>query len=76
MVVSHRKKPPPKTDVQLSARNQLKGKVTSVKTDELMAEVTVDIGGNELVSAITKGSVKADDAVTVLIKASEVLIGK
>jgi molybdopterin-binding protein len=67
--------------MQLSARNQLKGTVKSVKTDGLMAEVTVDIGGNELVSTITKGSaeklaLKAGDAVSVGIKASEVLIAK
>jgi molybdopterin-binding protein len=67
--------------MQLSARNQLKGTVKSVKTDGLMAEVTVDIGGNELVSTITKGSaeklaLKPGDAVTVVIKASEVLIAK
>jgi molybdopterin-binding protein len=67
--------------MQLSARNQLKGTVKSVKTDGLMAEVTVDIGGNELVSTITRGSaeklgLKAGDAVTVVIKASEVLVAK
>ena len=53
----------------------------SVHTDGLMAEVTVDIGGNELVSTITKASadrlkLKSGDAVTVVIKASEVLIAK
>ncbi len=67
--------------MELSARNQLKGKVKSVKTDGLTAEVIVDVGGNELVSTITKASaehlrLKAGDAVTVVIKASEVLVGK
>jgi molybdopterin-binding protein len=68
--------------MQLSARNQLKGKVKSVKTDGLMAEVAVDIGGgNELVSTITRASaenlgLKSGDAVTVIIKASEVLVAK
>jgi molybdopterin-binding protein len=67
--------------MQLSARNQLKGTVKSVKTDGLMAEVTVDVGGNELVSTITRASadklgLKAGDAVTVIIKASEVLIAR
>ncbi|MGO8970753.1 MAG: TOBE domain-containing protein [Myxococcaceae bacterium] len=67
--------------MQLSARNQLKGKVKSVKTDGLTAEVTVEVGGNELVSTITKASadhlgLKAGDTVTVFIKASEVLVGK
>lgn len=67
--------------MKLSARNQLKGKVKAVKTDGLMAEVIVDIGGNELVSTITRASsdnlaLKAGDAVTVVIKASEVLVAK
>jgi molybdopterin-binding protein len=67
--------------MQLSARNQIQGKVKGVRTDGLMAEVTVDIGGNELVSTITKASadrlgLKSGDAVTVVIKASEVLIAK
>lgn len=67
--------------MELSARNQLKGKVKSVKTDGLTAEVVIDVGGNELVSTINKASaerlgLKAGDAVTVIIKASEVLVAK
>ncbi len=67
--------------MELSARNQLKGKVKSVKTDGLTAEVIMDVGGNELVSTITRASaeklgLKAGDAVTVIIKASEVLVAK
>ena len=46
-----------------------------------MAEVTVDIGGQTLVSVITRGSaerlnLKAGDTVTVIIKATEVMLGK
>ncbi|HEY1333100.1 MAG TPA: TOBE domain-containing protein [Myxococcaceae bacterium] len=68
--------------MELSARNQIAGKVTSVKAEGLMAEVAVDVGaGTELVSTITKVSalrmgLKAGDQVTVIIKASEVLIAK
>ena len=67
--------------MELSARNQIQGKVKSVESQGLTAEVIVDIGGNELVSSITKASadrlkLKAGDAVTVVIKASEVLIAK
>jgi molybdopterin-binding protein len=67
--------------VELSTRNQLKGTVTSVKTGGIMAEVVVDIGGQNVVAAITRGSVEdlgitEGDAVTVLIKATEVMIGK
>lgn len=68
--------------MELSARNQIQGKVKSVESQGLTAEVTVDIGGgNALVSSITRSSadrlkLKTGDAVTVVIKASEVLIAK
>lgn len=67
--------------MELSARNQLAGKVKSVKVGAIMAEVVVDVGGKELVAEISKGSVerlglKAGDAVTAIIKATEVMIGK
>jgi molybdopterin-binding protein len=46
-----------------------------------MAEVTVKVGNLEVVAAITEGSVKgmglkANDAVTVAIKATDVMVGK
>ncbi len=67
--------------MELSARNQLKGKVKSVKTGAIMAEVVVDVAGQEVVADITKGSVdrlklNTGDQVTVIIKATEVIIGK
>lgn len=67
--------------MELSARNQLKGKVKSVKVGAIMAEVVVDVDGRELVSEITKSSVerlglKVGDAVTAIIKSTEVMIGK
>ena len=65
----------------LSARNQLKGTIKSVKLGNVMAEVVVDVGGLEIVSAITKGSaeslgLKKGDAVTAVIKSTEVMIDK
>jgi molybdopterin-binding protein len=65
----------------ISARNQLKGTVKSVRTDGLMAEIVVDVGGQEVVSVITRSSAEAlrlasGDAVTVVIKSSEVMISK
>jgi molybdopterin-binding protein len=65
----------------LSARNQLPATVKSVVIDGLTAEVIMDVAGVEVVSTITKGSaerlgLKAGDAVTAVIKASEVLIDK
>jgi molybdopterin-binding protein len=65
----------------LSARNQFKGTVKSVKLGSVMAEVVVTVGNLEIVSAITRGSaeamgLKAGDTVTAIIKSTEVLIGK
>jgi len=66
----------------LSARNQLRGRITAVNLGAVMAEVTVDIGGgNSLVSAITRNSAESMDLregmdVVAVIKATEVLIGK
>lgn len=67
--------------MQLSTRNQLAGTVKSLNTGTIMAEVVVDVGGQEVVAAITRGSVEQlalaeGDAVTVLIKATEVMLGK
>jgi molybdopterin-binding protein len=67
--------------VELSARNQLKGEVIRVKSGTIMAEVEVKIEAGNVVAAITDGSLKrlglkAGDQVTVIIKATEVLIGK
>jgi molybdopterin-binding protein len=67
--------------MQLSAPNQLKGKVTRVKSGTIMAEVEVQIEAGSVVAAITDGSrerldIKEGDEVDVIIKATEVLIGK
>lgn len=68
--------------MELSARNQLKGTVTDVKLGGVMAEVTVDIGGGQtVISVITRGSaehlqLQAGDAVTVVIKSTEVMLAK
>lgn len=65
----------------LSARNQFKGRVISIKLGTVMAEVVVSVDGLEFVSAITRGSVetlklKVGDTVTVIVKATEVLVAK
>ena len=65
--------------MQISARNQLKGTVRSVKLGTIMSEVTVDVGGQEIVAAITRGSTEGlglqeGSEVTVIIKATEVMI--
>jgi molybdopterin-binding protein len=67
--------------MEISARNQLKGQVVRVKSGAVMAEVEVKIKASKVVAAITDSSVKrlklkAGDKVTVIVKATEVLIGK
>ena len=66
--------------MELSARNQFKGRVTRITQGGVVAEDTVDIGnGQEIVSAITSGSVqrlglKEGSEVTANIKATEVIL--
>jgi molybdopterin-binding protein len=67
--------------MKLSARNQLRGRVTAVKSGAVMAEVEVAIEPGQMVAAITDGSrssldLKEGDEVTVVIKSTEVLIAK
>jgi molybdopterin-binding protein len=67
--------------MEISARNMLKGTVKSVKLGDVMSEVVVDVGGQEVVAAITTSSVerlkiKVGDQVRAVIKATEVMIGK
>jgi molybdopterin-binding protein len=65
----------------LSARNQVKGTIQSIKLGTVMAEIIVLHGDIELVSVITRGSaeqmgLKVGDQVTAVIKSTEVLIAK
>jgi len=67
--------------MEISARNQLPGTITRIALAEVMAEVTLDVGGHEVVAAVTRGSVermglKEGDHVTAIIKATEVMIGR
>jgi molybdopterin-binding protein len=67
--------------MELSARNQLKATVRSVTLGAVMAEVVLDVGGQELVAAITRASaerlgLKAGDQVLAVIKATDVLLGR
>src|SRR5437867_13005078 len=67
--------------MELSARNQLRGTVKQVRTEGIMAEVVIDLGGQEVVATITKASadrlkLKKGDGAVAIIKASDVLGGK
>jgi molybdate transport system regulatory protein len=68
--------------LKISARNRLKGKVTHVEKNGLMAKVKVEITVPATVTAmISKEAaedlgIKAGDQVEAIIKATEVMIGK
>ena len=67
--------------MRLSARNQIKGTVLEVTKGATTSHIRVDIGnGNVITSAITNEAVdelgiKAKGQVTVVVKASDVMIG-
>jgi molybdopterin-binding protein len=66
--------------MQLSARNQIKGKITAITKGAVAAEVQLDIGGgNSITSTITVGSVErlgleVGQDIYAVIKASEVIL--
>ena len=66
--------------MRISARNQIKGTVVEVKTGATTSHVRVDIGNGQMItSAITNEavddlSIKVKDQVTVVVKASDVMI--
>ena len=75
--------------MELSARNQLKGKVTGVELGAVMANIKIEVADPNVITAvITKESaerlglsaerlgLKEGDDVTALIKSTEVIIGK
>jgi len=67
--------------MELSARNKLAGKVKEIKLGQIMAEITLQIGENEIVALVSKASVdrlglKVGDNAFALIKATEVMVGK
>ena len=64
----------------LSARNQFRGRVVSVKGGAVMSEVVIDIGGgHQIVSLISASSakrlkLKKGAAAVAIIKATEVIV--
>lgn len=67
--------------MKISARNQLSGAITSIEVDGVTAEVTIDIGGGQLVTGvITRSSVErlgleVGSPAVAVIKATDVLFG-
>lgn len=61
-------------EMQLSARNQLKGRIKEINTDGISSQIILDIGGQEVCSSITTDSVnrlglKAGDEAYAVVKA-------
>jgi len=64
---------------RVSGRNQLVGRINSVRISGLMAEVKISIGGQQITSIITASSaremqLKKGQTAAALIKATEVMI--
>ena len=67
--------------VEISGRNQLSGTVTEIRLGDVMAEVRARIGEQDVISIITRSSaerlnLKVGDPVLVIIKATDVMIGR
>ena len=68
--------------MKISARNQISGKVVSLTPGAVNGTVKVDIGNGQIVTASITEEAIADlalqqgDAVTVIVKASDVMIGR
>jgi len=68
--------------MELSARNQLEGKIVSVEKGAVMANIKIEITNPDVITAvITKESAEKlglaeGDDVTAIIKSTEVIVGK
>jgi molybdopterin-binding protein len=68
--------------MKISARNQVKGKVTDVRKGATTSHVRIDIGnGVTIMASITNEAVdefalQAGDEAVAIIKASDVMVGK
>lgn len=68
--------------MKLSARNQISGTIVSITPGAVNGSIKVDIGGGNIVTAsiteeaIAELDLATGEAVTVIVKASDVMIGK
>lgn len=65
----------------LSARNHLKGTIDEIQIGDVLAHITMRVGESVIESVITRRSaeemgLKVGDAVTAVVKATEVMIAK
>ncbi|MFQ3579682.1 MAG: TOBE domain-containing protein [Bacteroidales bacterium] len=67
--------------MKLSARNQLKGKILKIEEGLITAKVVIDLGNNNVISAIiskdaiTELQLKQGNEAFAIIKSTEVIIG-
>ena len=70
------------TNLNISARNQLLGKIENINIDEINSEIIIDIGNEDkIATVITTSSVRSlnlqvGSNVNVIIKSSDIMIGK
>jgi molybdopterin-binding protein len=68
--------------MEISARNQLKGQIKSLRLGGVMAEVVIILAdGQEITSVITRDSVeqlhlKEGEQVLAIVKSTEVMVGR
>lgn len=67
--------------MQAGVRNQLTGEIIEIKNGDLMSEVVIKVGDNEITSVMTteslqKAGFKKGDTATALIKAINVVMVK
>lgn len=66
---------------EVSGRNKLVGKVSTIKRDVIMAQVNLDVGDNKITAVITRDALdelglRVGDTAVALIKATEVMVIK
>ncbi len=69
----------PDSEMKLSARNQLAGKVLAINQGEAIANVELDVAGQRLVASVTVEAVqelglKPGSEIIAVIKASDVIV--
>lgn len=68
--------------MEMSARNQLKGTIKSIKSGDIMAELVIELpDGQHIISVITADAVRSlqlqeGNQVLAIIKSTEVMVGK
>ena len=66
---------------EVSGRNKLVGKVSTIKRDAIMAQINLDVGDNKITAGITRDALdelglRVGDTAVALIKATEVMVIK